>query len=369
MKQRRLFPAIALTLAFLASSLTADTLPTLFQKAKEQFRLRSYAAALSTLDRLAAESSKPGLEAQRSALLPGLSFYRGASLAALGREAEAETEFAVYLTFQPNAVLDPALYPRSVIAALEKARTEVQQGRGERSEEVASASIATSYRDFARPAAGAEPPLGEEWAEGPAGVLLTLQEKRDFSRLSDPVSRSEFVTNFWKARDPKPETADNEFREEFEKRVAYADAYFAQDEKRGSLTDRGTVFLLLGPPTWIGRKPLRTGDDRTENSGLGLYNRHDFTQAKIAAGNNSGAQAAAMDRLNSPTATMANTGANWLEVWHYRKELLPQGTPYQQVDFDFLTKQGYGKNVLQREQPVLLTLELARSADPKRTSS
>ena len=40
--------------------------------------------------------------------------------------------------------------------------------------------------------------------------------------MFDPVSRSEFVTAFWKARDPRPETVENEFREEFEKRVAFA---------------------------------------------------------------------------------------------------------------------------------------------------
>jgi hypothetical protein len=38
-----------------------------------------------------------------------------------------------------------------------------------------------------------------------------------------------FYTLFWKAHDPKPETPENEFREEFERRVAFADLRFNQD--------------------------------------------------------------------------------------------------------------------------------------------
>jgi hypothetical protein len=54
--------------------------------------------------------------------------------------------------------------------------------------------------------------------------------------------------------------------------------------------------------------------------------------------------------------------ANWREVWHYRKDLLPKGLPYGQVDFEFITRQGYGKNVMQREASVLNTLDGARKA-------
>lgn len=46
-------------------------------------------------------------------------------------------------------------------------------------------------------------------------------------------------------------------------------------------------------------------------------------------------------------------------MWHYRKEVLPPGAPYQLVDAEFLTKKGYGKNVLQRDPPTLATLSIA----------
>ena len=84
--------------------------------------------------------------------------------------------------------------------------------------------------------------------------LLTSEERRAFVQMFNPVTRSEFVTAFWRARDPRPETMENEFREEFEKRVAFADSHFTEDEVRGSLTDRGMVFVLL-----IGEVDLSVG--------------------------------------------------------------------------------------------------------------
>jgi hypothetical protein len=55
-----------------------------------------------------------------------------------------------------------------------------------------------------------------------------------------------------------------------------------------------------------------------------------------------------------------DSAANWREIWHYRRERLPAGVPYQQVDFDFITRKGYGENVLQRDSNTLNTLEAAR---------
>ena len=81
--------AVSLGSALLSLTLAASTPPELFQRAKTQFRLRSYAAALTTLDQLSRDSQDPGNAAYRTALGPSLAFYRGACLAALGRTEEA----------------------------------------------------------------------------------------------------------------------------------------------------------------------------------------------------------------------------------------------------------------------------------------
>jgi len=341
--------------ALSAPVLSAATLPELYQKAKEQFRLRSYAAALATIDQVRAGCQKPENEPYRASLQPAIAFYRGASLAALGRTDEARPEFEVFLAFEPNASLDPSLYPKAVITTLEETRKTVRQKRQTPED---TGAMATSYRAFRNDNPSHADDPGPEWAEGPVHVLLTPDQRRDYERLADPVSRSEFITAFWKARDPRPETPENGFRIEFEKRVAYADAHFNEGERRGSLTDRGMVFLLMGPPTYVGRKPIATGEDSAEPSGMVYYTRHDVTVA--TAGLDPRASNPVADRMTPPTNQLPSSEGNWREVWHYRRELLPKAVPYQQVDFEFITRKGYGSNVLQRNADALASLEAAR---------
>jgi GWxTD domain-containing protein len=348
----------ALVASFLfAVSLSAATLPQLLQKAKDQFRLAAYADALATLDQLEAESAQPGLEKDRSALAPILPFYRGACLASLDRPAEAQQQFQAFLAFQPNAALDPAVYSKKVIAALEDARKGLAANKELPPQ---SGSLAIAYAAFPKPRHQEQVTLGEDWAEGPIRFLMTPEERLTFSRLSSPVSRSEYVTAFWKARDSKPETPENEFRDEFEKRVAFADSRFTQNETAGSLTDRGMVFILLGPPTYAGQKPLTSGEDANDRSALFTYRPADVRIASLPGGTTTDT-ARKVDKVTGPGTSMNEAAKNWREVWHYRRELLPKGIPYHQVDFEFVTKDGYGTNVLQRETQVLDTLEKAKA--------
>jgi GWxTD domain-containing protein len=344
---------------FLAASISASTLPELLQKAKTDFRHGAYTHALAVLDELEQESLKEGYEQDRVALTPVLAFYRGASYAALNRSPEAREQFEIFLPHQPDAVLDPAVYPKKVIEALEGARKSLKS-RGEEPVAAGSNSLRLSYATFRVQRTEEEGSLGEDWADGSMRFLLTSEERQGYTRLLDPVTRSEYVTNFWKSRDPKPETATNEFRDEFERRVAFADARFTQGETRGSVTDRGMVFILLGPPTYVGRKPLTTEEDTHDNPALNRFRRADVRIAAVPSGTRKD-QVARVDRVTGPGNTMNDAASNWREVWHYRREHLPKGVPYLQVDFDFVTKQGYGENVLQRDTQVLDTLERVKS--------
>ena len=259
----------------------AASLPELLQKAKEEFRNGSFADVLRTLSEIDSESGKPGLEKDRAMLEPIVAFYRGASYASLGKKEEARANFAIFLKHQPNASLDAGLYSKKVISALEEARKTLPR-------EAPADSFESAYRTFAAPptAAAAELP-GPDWAEGPVRYALTPAERQDYARQSDTASRSAFVVDFWQKRDPNPETPENEARAEFEKRVAFADSRFTQQETRGSLTDRGMVFLLLGPPTYVGRKPLATGDDASDAAAL---SRSRASDARVAAATSAGSR-------------------------------------------------------------------------------
>ena len=82
--------------------------------------------------------------------------------------------------------------------------------------------------------------------------------------------------------------------------------------------------------------------------------------ASVPAGTTS-KHVANVDRVTGPGNRVNEAASNWREVWHYRREVLPKGIPYHQVDFEFVTKEGYGTNVLQRETQVLDTLEKAKA--------
>jgi GWxTD domain-containing protein len=349
---------------FLAAvlALSADaSLPELFLKAKEQFKLGNYKETLVTLETLDAESMKPGQEAEREKILPGLLFYKGASLAALGRSDEAEQTFEGFLERVPSASIDPALYATKVIAAFDAARKSLSASAAKAAQPAQTGVIAVAYRAFHPPET--KPDEERDWSRGPAKYLLSATEKEDFERITDFVARSEFIANFWKSRDPKPETQENEFREQFEKRVAFADARFGQDETRGSLTDRGMVFVLVGPPTYNGQRPLYASD---EAGAADVTGQSRFTSAEVTmaqhAGGSSANKAAAVDRVTNPSATMNRSGSNWIESWTYLRAELPRSIPYQELKVQFLTKEGYGKNVLQREPNVVTAIERAKTS-------
>ena len=363
----RRFFGVVLLLA--AASLSAATLPSLFYKAKEQFRLANYTASLETLGQLQAEADRPGNEAYRAQLSPALAFYRGACYAALGRNDEARASFETFLAYSPNPSLDPSLYPHRVIALLDETKKSLQQKKtGPDSESLSAAaapepaeagSFAAAYRAF-KPAQDQKTDGADEnWANGPVRYLLTGSQREAYARLSTLAERSAFVTDFWKAHDPHPETPQNEFREEFERRVAFADARLGQEETRGSLTDRGMLFVLLGPPTWVGRKPLAIGEDTADPNGMLRYSSIEAGTALKGA--TASQTAAVLASMSGPANTLPESETSWREVWHYRRELLPKGVSYQQVDFEFVTKRGYGKNVLQRDERALTTLDAAEA--------
>ncbi len=101
-------------------------------------------------------------------------------------------------------------------------------------------------------------PAMKEWPNGPAGFLLTKKEKKEYAKLKSDAEAQAFVELFWAKRDPDLETAVNEFKQEFERRVEYADAHFGYGKIRGSLSDRGRTLIVMGP--WAHRAALPPGE-------------------------------------------------------------------------------------------------------------
>jgi len=77
--------------------------------------------------------------------------------------------------------------------------------------------------------------------------IISGQEKKAFLALP-PSERSRFIDEFWKERDLDPSTEINEYKTEYLKRIAEAKHLFSEGGTSGWLTDRGRIYILLGPP-------------------------------------------------------------------------------------------------------------------------
>lgn len=86
--------------------------------------------------------------------------------------------------------------------------------------------------------------------------IMTSGEERD-SLLDAPDSlRAERWEFFWSHRDPTPGTPMNEFRDEYYRRIRYANASFSVGNIPGWRTDRGMVYISYGEPDEVERHPF-----------------------------------------------------------------------------------------------------------------
>lgn len=77
--------------------------------------------------------------------------------------------------------------------------------------------------------------------------IITSEERKMFLDLPDS-EKEELKEEFWRRRDPDPQTEENEFKMEFDERMEQADELFISEGIPGWLTDRGRIFILFGPP-------------------------------------------------------------------------------------------------------------------------
>jgi GWxTD domain-containing protein len=107
----------------------------------------------------------------------------------------------------------------------------------------------------------------ETWLRSPRDIedavhfLLSADDEDAFARLH-PGEQERYLEDFWRARDPSPETAENEARETFAERVRYADRNFGRAGiGRGMFSDMGRVYIRYGPPAEVYRQVLPAGDE------------------------------------------------------------------------------------------------------------
>jgi len=101
---------------------------------------------------------------------------------------------------------------------------------------------------FAQEGGAAETENLLEWDESPAGYLLTKDEKKEWKKITTEAQAKAFIDLFWARRNPDPKGSFNPFKADFENKVRYADEQYTWEKRRGALTDRGRVLILMGAP-------------------------------------------------------------------------------------------------------------------------
>lgn len=103
---------------------------------------------------------------------------------------------------------------------------------------------------FAQPSAVSQEEARDfyrKWLDEDVIYLITDEEREVFLNLSSPEEKESFIEQFWRRRDPDPDTFENEFREEHYRRIAYANDHFSIGLP-GWKSDRGRIYILHGPP-------------------------------------------------------------------------------------------------------------------------
>lgn len=113
------------------------------------------------------------------------------------------------------------------------------------------------------------PPQYKTWLEEEVVYIIIPGEREVFLQLSTDRERDLFIQAFWKQRDPTPGTPENEFFKEHFARINYANHFFGRaTPKPGWKTDRGRIYIILGPPNDIQRVE---GNTQVYNSEIWFY--------------------------------------------------------------------------------------------------
>jgi GWxTD domain-containing protein len=92
------------------------------------------------------------------------------------------------------------------------------------------------------------------WLHEEVNYLITNDERGLFLRLTTDESRDKFIEKFWQIRNPDPNAPTNAVKETHYERLGYANSHFGPSSIRdGFRSDRGMVYITLGPPQQVER--------------------------------------------------------------------------------------------------------------------
>jgi GWxTD domain-containing protein len=94
----------------------------------------------------------------------------------------------------------------------------------------------------------------KKWLQEEVPYVITDEERGAFKKLSTDEEREQFIEQFWERRNPNPGSPENEFKEEYYRRIAYANEHYASGIP-GWKSDRGRIYIMYGPADEIESHP------------------------------------------------------------------------------------------------------------------
>jgi GWxTD domain-containing protein len=115
----------------------------------------------------------------------------------------------------------------------------------------------------------------KDWLDKDVAYIITDEERKAFKKLETDDEREKFIEDFWRRRDPDPDTDENEFREEYYERIAYANEHYASGIP-GWKTDRGRIYITWGKPDEVESHPSGGSYNRESYEGGGSTSTYPF---------------------------------------------------------------------------------------------
>ncbi|PYS93381.1 MAG: GWxTD domain-containing protein [Acidobacteria bacterium] len=114
-----------------------------------------------------------------------------------------------------------------------------------------------------------------DWVNQDVAYIITDKEREIFNKLQTDEEREQFIEGFWQRRDPDPDTEENEFKEQYYERIAYANEHYASGIP-GWKTDRGRIYIMYGKPDEVESHPAGGPYQRESYEGGGETSTYPF---------------------------------------------------------------------------------------------
>ena len=115
----------------------------------------------------------------------------------------------------------------------------------------------------------------KDWLDKDVTYIITDEERKAFKKLETDDERERFIEEFWRRHDPDPDTDENEYREEYYERIAYANEHYSSGIP-GWKTDRGRIYIVYGKPDEIESHPSGGAYQRESYEGGGSTSTYPF---------------------------------------------------------------------------------------------